>query len=115
MKRLTLPELLELFDPEVHQQLQSLSSRPGASLVVYENHDLSSSRLGDCTALLVGPGCTYSSVTEAPAWLGDLPSERQQPIAFFSPQPPGPQPHSPTRPASAAPVSSPSACLSAGA
>jgi hypothetical protein len=84
MKQLSLPELLELFDPEVHQRLESLSSRPGASLVVYESRDLSSSRLGDRTALLVGPGCTYSSVAEAPAWLGDLPSERQQAIAFFS-------------------------------
>lgn len=115
MKQLTLPELLELFDPEVHQQLKSLASRPGASLVVYENHNLSSSRLGDRTALLVGPGCTYGSVTEAPPWLGDLPSERQQPIAFFTPRPPAPQPRSPSRPASVEPVSCPSACQSSGA
>lgn len=85
MKQLTsLAELLELFDPEVHQRLESLASRPGASLVVYQNQDLCSSCLGDRTALLVAPGCTYGSLDEAPPYLGDLPSQRQYPMACFA-------------------------------
>jgi len=76
-------ELAAMFDPEVHDALRGLIE--GAThIVVYENLDLSSSWCGERTALKVGPGCGVRTLDKAlRGHLGDLPSQRQYPIAYL--------------------------------
>jgi hypothetical protein len=83
-KRLaSLDEVKAMFDPSVHDSLERLA-RDAKWIVVYENLDFWSSRLGERTALKVGPGCSVESLEKAlQIWLGDLPSERQYPIAYW--------------------------------
>jgi len=79
----SMRELCSLFDPEVHAAIRRLA-RGAHFLVVYENVDLCSSRLGDRTCVKVGPGCGFSTLEQAlGSWLGDLPSERQYPVAYL--------------------------------
>ena len=83
-KRLgSLDELKALFDPSVHGALEQLA-QDARYIVVYENLDFWSSRLGERSALKVGPGCSVESLEEAlEIWLGDLPSQRQYPVAYW--------------------------------
>lgn len=83
MKQITYAELASHFHPEVHDSLEHLARRPGAThLVLFQNQALDSSSHGLCSALAVGPGCTRASLEEAYAGhLNDLPSQRQYPIA----------------------------------
>ena len=83
-KRLgSLDELKALFDPSVHGALEQLA-RDARYIVVYQNIDFWSSRFGETSALRVGPGCQVESLEEALSiWLGDLPSQRQYPVAYL--------------------------------
>lgn len=53
-------------------------------LVKFINTMMDSSRLGESTFVVIGPGCTYKTLAEVKSqWLNDLPSERQYPISFY--------------------------------
>jgi len=79
----SLDEVKAMFDPSVHSALEQLA-RDARYIVVYEVLDFWSSRFGHRTALKVGPGCSIESLEEALSiWLGDLPSERQYPVAYW--------------------------------
>ena len=79
----SLDELKAMFDPSVHSALEQLA-RNARWVVVYENLDFWSSRFGERSALRVGPGCTVESLEKALSiYLGDLPSERQYPVAYW--------------------------------
>ncbi len=66
MNKITLTQLLEMFDPEFHDRIRANYEKPGVSaLVVYENQDFCSSQFGARSALIVGPTCTYTTVEEA--------------------------------------------------
>ncbi|MEI6084004.1 MAG: hypothetical protein WCS70_06850 [Verrucomicrobiota bacterium] len=79
MKKLTRSEFLARYDESVHARIIANAGKPGVDAVVsFECLDFNSSRLGDRTACIVGPGCTFKSVAAAEGkWLNDLPSQRQ--------------------------------------
>lgn len=79
LPQITPQEFLAEFDPSVHHKIADSASATGAiAFVMFENGDLSSSRLGERTALAVGPNCTYKTVEDcAGHHLNDLPSQRQ--------------------------------------
>lgn len=86
LKQLSKQELLDMFDESVHEKILEAAARyPDAeAIVVFENVDMSSSRLGERSALVVGPSNTFTNVEDASdKWLGDLPSERQYPTAYW--------------------------------
>ena len=79
----SLQELKSMFDPSVHGALEQLA-RDARYIVVYENLDFWSSRFGERSALKVGPGCSIETLEQAlQIWLGDLPSQRQYPVAYL--------------------------------
>jgi len=79
----SLEELKSLFDPSVHSALEQLA-RDARWVVVYQVLDPWSSWYGERSALRVGPGCSIESLEEAlQIWLGDLPSQRQHPVAYW--------------------------------
>jgi len=81
MKQVTAAEFMAKFDSEVHEAIRdSLRSLKSDAVVCFENVDMCSSRLGERTALGVGPNNTYKTVEECDGkWLNDLPSMRQYP------------------------------------
>ena len=81
VRRVDLATFLESFDPSVHERIGALLDRDGVSAVVcFENVCMDSSALGERTALIVGPSCTYKNVDACEGqWLNDLPSQRQYP------------------------------------
>ena len=82
-KLMSMDELKSMFDPSVHGALEQLA-RDARYIVVYENLDFWASRFGHRTALKVGPGCSIETLEQAlQIWLGDLPSERQHPVAYW--------------------------------
>jgi hypothetical protein len=55
------------------------------AVVLFENQNMSSSRMGEATALAVGPSNTFKSVADCEGkWLKDLPSQRQYPTVWCS-------------------------------
>ena len=79
----SLDEVKAMFDPSVHGALEQLA-RDARYVVVYEVIDFWSSRFGNRTAIKVGPGCSIETLEQAlQIWLGDLPSERQHPVAYW--------------------------------
>lgn len=76
---------LGMFDPSVHAAIESRLARPGViGVACFENQDFSSSRFGDRTALIYGPGCTIKTRDEiAKQRLGDVPSRFQYPVAYY--------------------------------
>lgn len=83
MNQISCAELEAHFDPEPRDRLKFLADTPGATaLVLFKNQTLDSSSAGACTARLVSPECSCTSLEQAYAsHLGDLPSQRQQAIA----------------------------------
>lgn len=51
------------------------------TIVVYQNQCLDSSRVGELSAMAVGPGRSYTLDEAIKGHLGDLPSQRMYPIA----------------------------------
>jgi len=79
----SMEELKSLFHSSVHDALEQLA-RDAQYIVVYEVLDMWSSRSGHRTALKVGPGCSVETLEQAlQIWLGDLPSQRQYPVAYW--------------------------------
>jgi len=85
MRKLNKKQLMESFDRSSQNAIEVvLSKEDVAGIVVFENQTLNSSRLGEITALIYGPGCTYKSHEELEGkHLGDLPSERKYPIGYY--------------------------------
>jgi len=84
MERLTKEQFMDRFDASVHDKIDAAAVKCGAThLVLYENQDMSSSCLGDRSALCVGPSCTRKTPDECDGqWLNDLPSQRQYAVAY---------------------------------
>jgi hypothetical protein len=85
LKQLTLDELLEMFDESVRGKIfEKLKPRLVKGMVVFENHDMSSSQLGARTACVFGTGFTFATAEECEGkWINDLPSQRQYAVAFY--------------------------------
>ena len=84
MIELTWPEFRDKFDDSVHEKLAELLAKHSTdALVLFENHDMSSSSFGDRSAIAVGPDLTYKSIEDCRGrHLNDLPSQRQYSVAY---------------------------------
>ena len=89
MKKITMEELVGEFDPSVSDALWEKWRREEVDgMVVFENLDMCSSHLGEKTAMIVGPECTYKSVAECEKkWLNDLPSMRKYAVRYAEKSP----------------------------
>jgi hypothetical protein len=83
--QLSFDELLAMFSQQVHGTLAQLLNTEGVEgCGVFENVTLDSSELGSRSALVYGPSCTYKSWHEMEGQhLKDLPSQRQEFVAYF--------------------------------
>ena len=74
----TLEEFLKNFDESVHGTIKQRLERPDVDGIVrFDNVTFDSSRFGERTACIYGPGCTFKTVEECFAGhLHDLPSMR---------------------------------------
>lgn len=87
LKRLTLQEFLEMFDPSVHDGLKELLVRyqDAVAVVVFYNKNMWSSQLGMRTGIVVGPSNTFKSVEACEGkHIHDLPSQRQYASAWIA-------------------------------
>lgn len=77
----SLGDYLALFDAEVRPKIVEMLARDDvAGAIGFENVNMSSSRCGERTSVIYGPGCTYKSLDDVKGkWLYDLPSQRQYP------------------------------------
>lgn len=85
MKEVTKEEFLSLFDPTISWKIiEAIKRYPDAVAVVrFVNMDMSSSSLGQSSALVVGPSNTFKSIEDCKGkWLNDLPSQRQYPDEY---------------------------------
>lgn len=83
MEKITMDELLEKFDPDAQNRLRDMVKKEGIShVVLFENNNMWSSRLGERAALAVGPGCEFALEYVQDKYLGDLPGERMYPTAL---------------------------------
>jgi len=84
MKEVTFEEFLKMFDERVHGAIRrAIDIHDAEGFIVFENQAMDSSHLGERTAVVFGPTCTYKSPEEAEGrWLNDLPSQRQYPVAW---------------------------------
>ncbi len=74
---------LALFDESVHGAVTAARLAQGTSaLVAFENMALDSSRMGERTAMRVGPGCSYTLEEAVKSHLGQTPSVFQYPRAY---------------------------------
>lgn len=85
MRNLTLPELMDLADPEVHDSLAGMINRHDvAGICVYECLDLGSPEIGQKSFMVFGPGCTTKTIEECyKGHLGDVPSRFRHPVAHY--------------------------------
>ena len=85
MDKLDQAAFLELFHEEVRDDiLANAKTYRATHMVCYENQNLSSSALGDRSALPVGPNNTLKTLEETEGhWLNDLPSLRQHPKCYM--------------------------------
>lgn len=86
IRDITWAQLLGMFSENVHQALDDTMYRwPRAlGMIVFENLDVSSSRLGERSAMPFGPDNTIKSLDDVKGkWLNDLPSQRQYPVAVW--------------------------------
>jgi hypothetical protein len=72
MKQISYAELEAHFDPELRNRLRFLADIPGATaMVLFRNQMIDSSNAGACTARLVGPECSCTSLEQGirqPPW-----------------------------------------------
>ena len=82
MEKITFEELLEEFDPSVHDAIERLSEK-ARHIAVMENVQLDSSAVGEKSALGLGVGFTYETPEAVEGkHLGDLPSQRKYPVRY---------------------------------
>jgi hypothetical protein len=92
VEKLTWSEFEMKFEPECRSALRANRLKEGcAAMVLFENHMFDSSAFGRRTGIMVGPGCTYGTWQECEGGhLNDLPSQRQQAVAYTEDKPDGP-------------------------
>jgi hypothetical protein len=62
-KKLSWPEFIAQFDESVQNAIENTRKKEGVEgMVMLVNHVMDSSRLGDRTAMIYGPACTYKSL-----------------------------------------------------
>ncbi len=86
IREITWEQLLGMFSENVHAPLADTMKRwpSAAGMIVFENLDMGSSRLGERSAMPFGPDNTIKSVDDVRGkWLNDLPSQRQYPVAVW--------------------------------
>ena len=84
IKLITMDELLAKFDPRTRPAIQMLPKKqPTAThIALFENLQMDSSAVGQCTAVLVGPENTFKTLEAIDGGhIGDLPSQRQHAVA----------------------------------
>lgn len=81
----SLDEFLRQFDESVHEVIrQKLEPQGVAGVACFECVQLDSSHLGERTAMIYGPACTYKTIEEIEGQhLGDLPSQRKYPQNYY--------------------------------
>jgi hypothetical protein len=85
-KQVSWSEFLDQFEKEVHEDIATARKRPGVDgIACMVCQMMDSSRFGRKTALIYGPGCTYSSIEMIEAqqcgvYLTGLPSSASFPI-----------------------------------
>jgi len=84
MQKLTMEEMMDKFDPEVHDAIRrSIKGTNATELILAENQMMDSSAYGSRSCMCAGPTCTYKSHEECEdKWINDLPSQRQYFIAW---------------------------------
>lgn len=84
LKQTPATDLLAMFDPKVHGAIIDRAKKPGTeAIVVFENLQMDSSRLGMRTAVPIGEPWTWKKLSDVVGrWLYDLPSQRQYPVAY---------------------------------
>ena len=84
MQKLTMKEMMDKFDPEVHEAIREAIRNTGATELLWaENQQIDSSAFGARSCIMAGPTCTYKSHEECEGkWIKDLPSQRQYFIAW---------------------------------
>lgn len=82
VRKIAQEELLAMADPDVRDKVANLF-QDAVGVVVFECLDMWSPQLGSRTFMCYGPGRTYQTIEEiAQGHLGDLPSQRQYPVAY---------------------------------
>ena len=62
-KKLSWPEFIAQFDESVQNAIENTRKKEGVEgMVMLVNHVLDSYRLGDKTAMIYGPACTFKSL-----------------------------------------------------
>ena len=90
MREITWAQLLGMFSEDTHAPLTETMKRwPTAEgMIVFECLDMSSSRLGERSAMPYGPDNTIKALDDVKGkWLNDLPSQRQYPVAVWKKSP----------------------------
>lgn len=84
-KQVTREEFLALFQKELHSQInRHIDRRDVLGVVCFENIDMSSSDLGQRSALIYGAKCTCKTLDICLAGrLGDVPSRFQYPKYYY--------------------------------
>lgn len=82
----SLGDYLGLFDPEVRPKIIEMLARDDVDgAICFENILIGSSRCGERSSVIYGPGCTYKTTDDVKGeHLNDLPSERQYPRYLYS-------------------------------
>jgi hypothetical protein len=63
VKKLSWAEFIAQFDESIQNAIENTRKKAGVEgMVMLVNHVLDSSRLGDKTAMIYGPACTYKSL-----------------------------------------------------
>lgn len=82
----SVPELIEhLTNVESQASLERQIARPDVTAaIVYQNLQMDSSQHGHIVVLVVGPGCTYKTISSAAVGrLGDVPSRFLYAVAYY--------------------------------
>jgi hypothetical protein len=86
--KLSWAEFVKQFDESVHDAIAEARKRPGiAGIACTENHVMDSSLLGQVTAMVYGPVCTFKSVEHMEeqrggVYITGLPSSASFPINY---------------------------------
>ena len=93
VKKLSWVEFLKQYDPSVHEAITFVRGKEGVTgVVTLQCEVLDSSRCGQITAIIYGPGCTFKTVDDMLKLPGGvyptgLPSSASFPINFTEDKP----------------------------